>query len=63
MAPVLQRFDNRGFSHGTAQKIRVSDCEIMILYPTDSRTPLGRPPNEEYVRFSDGRLARVGRDT
>jgi len=46
MAPILQRFDNRGFRHVTRRKIGVSDCEIMILYPTDSRTSLGRRPNE-----------------
>ena len=47
MAPILQRFDNRGFRHVTRRKIGVSDCEIMILYPTDSRTSLGRAPDEE----------------
>ena len=46
MAPILQRFVNRVFSLDRDRKCGVLKCEIMILYPTDSRTSLGRAPNE-----------------
>ena len=47
MAPILQRFVNRVFSLNVDWKFGILKCEIMILYPTDSRTSLGRPPDEE----------------
>ena len=46
MAPILQRFVNRVFSLNVDWKFGNLKCEIMILYPTDSRTSLGRTPNE-----------------
>ena len=46
MAPILQRFVNRVFSLNVDWKFGILKCEIMILYPTDSRTSPGRTPNE-----------------
>jgi hypothetical protein len=47
MEVVLQRFVNREIILDVGRKFRDLNNQKMILYPTDSRTSLGRPPDEE----------------